>query len=85
MDFCPRVFWPPVNAIAEEVSKLTNAVMETRWAVKSPNMTKLQFSYCWTPTAPNKSISFPSLQTGTDFISKDVQVGFLFLNWHFSR
>lgn len=69
MDFCPRVFWPPVNAIAEEVSKFTSTAMETRHvgrAVKPSNMTKVLFSYPWTPSAPNKNISFPSIQTGKD-------------------
>lgn len=61
-----------MNAIAEEVSKFTNTALETRQAVKPSNMTKLLFSYCWTPTAPNKNISFPSIQTRKDFISKDI-------------
>lgn len=55
-----------MNAIAEEVSKFTNTAMETRQAVKPSNMTKLLFSYSWTPTAPNDNISFLSIQTGKD-------------------
>lgn len=57
MEFCPRVFWPPVNAIAEEVSKFANTAMETRHvgrAVKPSNTTKLLFSYCWIPSTLNK-------------------------------